>query len=154
MTAPVGAAVPVQDAVYAALVADATFATWLGALPDDPRVYEVLAPAGTSLFDDTALTVPRPYVTLTGGQEVSFAAFCEPGFDVALTVRVWVPGARERLAKLGAGHVRRILDGATLPLDGHLALGVFVEGVRPQTDPDGGATQAMVDLRVFAQEIP
>lgn len=150
MTAPTGAAVSMQDAVYTALAADTALAAWLGATVDDARIYEVLAPADRSLLADDGVT-PTPYVTLQGGDESGLDVLAARGFEVMLRVRVWVPGTNERLGKTGAGHVRRVLDGAALVLAGHVTASVTVDRSRPQTDPDGQATQVMVDIRAHAQ---
>jgi len=154
------AAVPVQDAVYAALVADAALTAWLAATTDDRRIYEVLAPAGKSLTrpdpdapPDQPRELPHCYVTIGGGREGEFNMLCEPGYEDALDVRVWAPGTNERLAKQGHAHVRRVLDGAALPVDGHVTLSCRVGRMGTQTDPDRGATQAYAPVEVVASEV-
>lgn len=156
MTAPRGAAVPVQDAVFDALAADVTLRAFLTATVQDARIAEVLMPPGTSLWstptDPNATPTPRPYVTIGGGREASFDMLCEPGFEDELTVRVWVPGTQERLAKQGFALVRAVLNGVALPIDGHVVLLCRVGEMSTEPDPDRKALQARGVVSVVTQE--
>ena len=147
------AAVAVQDAIYAALIADGGFQTYRSPVTvADQRIYEVLAPAGTSLMRPDGVT-PHPYVTLQALVEDDFNAFCRGGYEDRFRVRVWVPGVRQRLALTGYGHVRRILDGVNIVVSGSVTMDAACTLERVQTDPDGGATQAIALVTLWTHPV-
>lgn len=145
------AAVSVQDGVYAALVADASLLAFLApTAAGNFRIYEVMAPPGTRLVTDAGAA--HPYITISGGTEADFRTMCREGYEDTLRVRVWVPGSNERLAKVGYAHVKRVLE-AGLVVAGYTHLGCDVVLERTLTDPDGGATQAIAGVTVYARVV-
>lgn len=142
-----GYTVAAQDAVWTALTADTAFTAFLGVTVSAPapRVFDTLAPPGVDLVQADHET-PWPYATIADASEVAWATHCRPNgvaFDGVLRVRVWVPGAGQRLALVGYNHVRRILHDAAFALGSGITLTTLVSLERTLTDPDGAATQAI-----------
>lgn len=130
-------AVALQDAIVAALLADAAVAAFVGA-----KAYDN-APAG----------VDYPYITLGPSQVVSDDAECIAGEEHFQQIDVWTQdGAAKRACKSICQAVKKALHGVELPLAEPAAL-VLIEVTDWQAvdDPEDGIAHGIINVRALVE---
>ncbi|MFC4333863.1 DUF3168 domain-containing protein [Salininema proteolyticum] len=111
-------AVSIQQAVYAALVADT----------------ELTQTLGFSVVDDTD-AVSYPYVSMGEGTEGPDNVHDQFGRDCTITLHVWSEEAGFTQANQGAARATAVLDHQTLTLTGHRAVAVRFASATRMRDP-------------------
>jgi len=129
--------VALQDAVVAALLADADVAAFVG-----DRVYDNV-PTGATY----------PYVSLGPSQAVSDDAECITGEENFLQLDIWTQeGGSKRGAKVICVAVKKALHNASLALAVPVALVlVEVEDMRVIGDPDEKVAHGIVSLKAITE---
>lgn len=130
------AAWPIQKAISALLIADAAIAASLGG----DKVYAGGAPSGAA-FD---------YITMTGPSESEMALFHGGGSTAVLTLHLWRKEKGQRKTAELYGEVHRVLNNATLVLDGHRLGTSQLQLVDIQPDPDGAYQHGIVRVNITA----
>lgn len=130
------AAWPIQKAVAAALLADAAIAASLGG----DKVYSGSVPAGTA-FD---------YITMAGPSEGEYALFAGGGSSCVLMLHLWRKEKGQRKTAELYGELHRVLNNATLALDGHRLGTASIALVDITPDPAGAYQHGIVRLTITA----
>lgn len=131
------AAWPLYVAVSAALLADPAVSALLDA-PD--KVFNLRAPANT----------PGDYIVLGGITESEFWLFVQGGSDAVMTLHLWTKGADAAKAARLYGEVQRVLNRATLDIDGFDAMTGTLALVDIQPDADGQYAHGIVRYSMIA----
>ncbi len=126
------AAWALQQAIFAALSADAELVSLLG---------------GARIYDDVPTRAEFPYVTFAQVQERDFSTGSETGGEHALTLHVWSRGGgrKETFAIIDA--VRGALHDAPLTLTGFRLINLRHEISDARRDPDGETWHGIVRFR-------
>ena len=129
------AALALQKAVYAALIAD----DGVGALIGD-RIYD---------------TAPRdavfPYATIGGATLADWSTGTEDGSEHRLTLDVWSRHHGKSECDAIADAIRAALHDAALALDGHALVNLRFEGADIAHDPDGITLHGRLRFRAVTE---
>ncbi len=129
------AALALQKAVYAALIADAG----VGALIGD-RIYDV-APRD----------VVFPYVTIGRMTVTDWSTGSEDGAEHRLTLDVWSRQHGKSECAAIAEAIRAVLHDAALTLDGHALVNLRFESADVARDPDGITFHGLLRFRAVTE---
>lgn len=130
------AAWPLQKSVAAAIIADVAIAALLGG----DKVYSGSVPAGSG-FD---------YITMAGPSESEYALFAGGGSSCVLTLHLWCKEKGQRKTAELYGELHRVLNNATLVLDGHRLTCGTLALVDIAADPEGSYQHGICRLTVIA----
>jgi hypothetical protein len=131
------AAWALQQAVFAALAADAGVIALLGSPP--------------RLFDEVPRDAAMPYAVIGEATESEWNTATDKGASLVFTVTVWSRGAGFREAKRAAGSVRAALDGAALTLSGAALIDLRFETARYLRESDGITRRAELNFRALIE---
>ncbi len=133
---------PVQQAVYDAILADATIRT----LVSNPvRAFSIQAPQGTDY----------PYITIGDGDGASFDTKSTDGMELVFRVHTWsrYRGAKQALEIMDA--INDAIDEQSLTITGHsLVVLRFENSVGPLLDPDGFTLHGIQRFRAITEVTP
>lgn len=122
-----------QQAVFAALGADAGVIALLGA---PPRVY-----------DDVPRDAAMPYLVIGEGGENDWSTKTEPGTEHVIAIHVWSRGAGMKECKQLADAVRVALDGADTGVSG--VVGLRFQNAAFTRESDGRTLRAILRFRAL-----
>ena len=130
------AAWPLQQAMHAALIADAPLVALLG---------------GARVYDDVPTRGAFPYVTFAPAQSRDFGTGSEDGEEHVVTLNVWSRGGgrKEALAIIAA--VRGVLHDAALTLAGHRLVNLRHESSDARRGRDGESYEGTVRFRAVTE---
>jgi hypothetical protein len=131
------AALALQQAVFAALSADAGVGAVLGS---PPRVYDEV-PRGAVV----------PYAVLGEATETDWSTSTDNGVSLLFSVTAWSRGAGFQEAKLIAGAIRAALDGAALNLSGSTLIALRFQGADYGRESDGVTRRAALKFRALIE---
>ena len=131
---------PVQQAVYGALIGDATVQGLLGS---SARVYDHV-PQGS----------PFPYLVIGAVSAAPFDTKTESGLDQTLTIHTWsrYRGLKETKDVMAA--VLAVLDGQSLAVSGHTLVLLRFEFATTVIDNDGLTRHGVQRFRALTQSAP
>lgn len=131
-----GAAWALQQAIFAALTADAGLTTLLG---------------GARVYDTVPERAAFPYMTFAQTAERDWSTGGAEGSEHVVTLHVWSRGAgrKEALAIMGAA--RDLLHDQTLTLSGHSLVNLRHEFSEVRRDADGETYHGIVRLRAVTE---
>lgn len=131
---PTTTLLPVQQAIYAALEADA------------PLLAKV-----TGIFDQVPDGANFPYVTVGEGTEILWDTQDHDGRELTVTLDVWsqAKGFTEALGI--TDDLNRLLNHKQLALSGATMVQLWSEMVEPIRDPDGFTRHVVVRYRALVQ---
>lgn len=133
-------ALPLQDAIVAALKADPA----VSAIVAD-RVYD---------FPPTGPNGPtKPYVTFGPFQMLPEHADCLDGGETFITLDAWAAGPSTAGVKLLGAAIVAALDEAELTLDGNRLVGLALEQTNYLREPDGLTTHASITMRALTDPV-
>jgi Protein of unknown function (DUF3168) len=132
------AAWALQQAIFAALTADAGLVALLGG----PRVY-----------DDVPTRAEFPYVTFAQSQERDWSTGSEAGGEHILTLHVWSRGGGRKETAEIMGAVREVLHDAALELSGFRLANLRHEFSDARRDPDGETYHGIVRFRAVTEPV-
>jgi hypothetical protein len=122
-----------QQAVFAALAADAGVIAHLGSPP--------------RLFDEVPRDAAMPYVVIGEAAESEWNTATDKGASLTFTVTAWSRSAGFREVKEIAGAVRAVLDGGALTLSGAALIDLRFEATRYLRESDGITRRAELSFR-------
>ena len=122
-----------QQAVYAALLADSGVAALAGIYDDVP--------------DDAAM----PYVVIGEDRESDWSTTTESGSQHILSIHVWSRAAGHREAKLLCDAVRAALDGAALTVSGATLIDIRYQATQYSRESDGRTIRAVLTFRAVLE---
>ena len=126
-----------QQAVFAALSADAGVIALLGSPP--------------RLFDETPRDAALPYAVLGEASESDWSTKTDSGSSLSFTVTVWSRAAGFGEAKRIAAAVRAALDGASPTLSGATLIDLRFEGASYGRESDGITRRAALRFRALIE---
>jgi uncharacterized protein DUF3168 len=132
------AAWPLQQAMHAALIADAPLVALLGG----PRVY-----------DDVPTRGAYPYVTVAPVQARDFGTGSDDGEEHVVTLNVWSRGGGRKEALLIMAAVRTVLHDAALTLAGHRLVNLRHESSDARRGRDGETYEGVIRFRAVTEPI-
>jgi hypothetical protein len=124
-----------QQAVYAALAADAG----------------VAALAGARIYDAVPREAAFPYLVIGDGSEADWSTKTDRGSAVTLIIRAWSRGAGQKEARQLAEAVRACLDGATLALGSGTLIAWNYLNTTQARDSDGVTRRADIRYRALIE---
>jgi hypothetical protein len=124
-----------QQAVYAALLADAG----------------VAALAGTRVFDDVPGDAAMPYVVIGEDRESDWSTATESGSEHILSLHVWSRASGHKEAKLLCDAVRAALDGAALAVSGATLIDIRYQATQYSRESDGRTIRAALTFRAILE---
>ncbi|HEY2069827.1 MAG TPA: DUF3168 domain-containing protein [Rhizomicrobium sp.] len=126
-----------QQALFAALMADAGVQSLLG---NPPRVFDA---------------VPResafPYAVLGDDTETNWNTATESGSEHALSLDVWSRGGGHKESKLIADALRAVLDDAALTPSGQVLVSLRYQGAEFTRQDDGDTYRATLHFRAVLE---
>ena len=129
------AALALQKAVYAALVADDS----VGAL------------IGDRIYDGAPRNAVFPYVTIGNATVSDWSTSSEDGAEHRLTLDVWSRAHGKSECHAIAEAIRAALHDAALALDGHALVNLRFEGADIARDPDGITLHGRLRFRAVTE---
>lgn len=124
-----------QQAVYAALLADSG----------------VAALAGARIYDDVPGDAAMPYVVIGEDQESDWSTATETGSQHMLSIHVWSRAAGHKEAKLLCDAVRAVLDGAALAVSGTTLIDLRYQATQYARQSDGRTIRAALTFRAILE---
>jgi hypothetical protein len=131
------AALALQQAVFAALTADAGIIALLGS---PPRV-----------FDEVPRDAALPYAVIGDASETDWSTKTDHGASLLFRVQIWSRAAGYQEAKLIAGAVRAALDGAALVLSGATLIDLSFDSTSYARESDGITRCAELKFRALIE---
>jgi hypothetical protein len=125
-----------QKAVYAALAADATLTTLLGA---------------TAIYDEAPQNAAFPYAIIDQMQIRDWSTGTETGAEHMLTLHVWSRYAGKKQVHEIADAIRAVLDGALLNLDGHRLVNLRHQFSELRREADGETQHGVLRFRAVTE---
>ncbi len=125
-----------QQAIFAALTADAELTTLLG---------------GARVYDDVPERAEFPYVTFALSNERDWSTGSDDGSEHTLTLHVWSRAAGRREAHEVLGALRRVLNDAALALTGYRLVNLRHEFSEARRDPDGETYHGITRYRAVTE---
>lgn len=132
------AALALQQAVYAALAANAAIMDIAG---QPPRVFDHV-PRGTTF----------PYIVIGDDKETDWSTATEKGSEHLLTIHVWSrsPGLKE--LREAADAVITALDGAALTVSGFALVNLRWQATGTTRESDGETRHAQLEFRAVLEQ--
>ena len=130
------AAWALQQAIFAALTADASLVALLG---------------GTRVYDAVPTRAEFPYVTFAQSSERDWSTGSEQGGEHILTLQVWSRGGGRKEALAIMARVRAVLHDAPLALSGFRLVNLRHELSEARRDADGETWHGLVRLRAVTE---
>lgn len=131
------AALALQQAVFAALTADAGVIALLGS---PPRV-----------FDEVPRDAALPYAVIGDASESDWSTKTDHGASLLFGVQIWSRAAGYQEVKLIAGAVRAALDGAALALSGATLIDLGFDSASYARESDGVTRRAELKFRALIE---
>ena len=125
-----------QQAIFAALTADAALVALLG---------------GERVYDDVPSRAEFPYVTFAQTSERDWSTGSEEGSEHVLTLHVWSRAGGRREAHEIMGALRAALNDEALPLSGYRLINLRHEFSEARRDPDGESFHGIVRFRAVTE---
>ncbi len=132
-----GASWALQQAIFAALSADATVQSLLG---NPPRLYDAV-PALAAF----------PYAVIGDGSETNWDTATEAGSEHQLTLNVWSRAGGHREVKAVAEAIRECLETAALSLAGHTLIDLRYLDCAFARETDGETFRATLRFRAVTE---
>ena len=132
------AAWALQQAIFAALSADAELVSLLG---------------GAHIYDDVPTRAKFPYVTFAQAQERDWSSGSEAGGEHILTLNVWSRGRGRKESSEIMSALRDALHDATLVLSGFRLVNLRHELSDARRDPDGETWRGIVRFRAVTEPL-
>lgn len=133
-----GAAWALQQAIFAALTADAGLTALLG---------------GARVYDDVPVRAQFPYMTFAQTAERDWSTGGEEGSEHVVTLHVWSRGAGRKEALQIMGAARALLHDQTLSLSGHRLVNIRHEFSEARRDTDGETYHGIVRFRAVTEPV-
>lgn len=127
---------PLQQAVFAALGADATLTVLLGP---------------GRIFDDVPQGTPLPYVTLGRMTAQDWSTGSEDGTEHVFTVHVWSGARGKKQAHELLGAIRAALHDQPLAVTGHSLVNLRHEHSEIRRDTDGETVHGFARFRAVTE---
>ena len=127
---------PLQQAVFAALGADAQLTALLGP---------------GRIFDDVPQGTPLPYVTLGRMTAQDWSTGSEDGTEHVFTVHVWSGAAGKKQAHEVLGAIRAALHDQPLAVAGHRLVNLRHEQSEIRRDADGETVRGTARFRALTE---
>ena len=128
-----------QQAIFAALTADATLATLAG---NPPRV-----------FDEVPRDALFPFVVIGDDLESNWDTATDSGSQHLLTVHVWSRAGGRKETKLIADAVRAALDNAALTVSGQTLIDIRYQASEFRRESDGQTWHGLIRFRAVLEPI-
>jgi hypothetical protein len=130
------AAWALQQAIFAALVADAPLVALLG---------------GARIYDDVPQGAAFPYLTFGHSAARDWSTGSHDGDEHIVTLHVWSQANGKRQAHEIMGAIRTALHDKPLALTGHHLINLRHEFSEARRDPDGETTRGIVRFRAVTE---
>ncbi len=132
------ASLALQQAIFAALAADAGLLALLG---------------GVRVWDDVPERAEFPYVTFALSSERDWSTGSEEGSEHLLTLHAWSRAAGRKEAHEILGALRRVLHDAALALSGHRLVNLRHEFSEVRRDADGETFHGIARYRAVTEPV-
>lgn len=130
------ASLALQQAIHAALSADALLASQLG---------------GAKVFDDVPQGTALPYVVLTQSTATDWSTGTERGTEHIVTLIVWSRDAGRKASHEILDRIRELLDDQPLALDSHRLVNIRCEFCDTRRGADEDTYRGLIRLRAVTE---